>query len=135
MLPFADDVQRCRTAQQIWARQPVRERLKPLRSLRRLLVSEADRIGAAVQRDVLRRPDEVLATDILPTADACRFASLSLLSRACLLSPPTDALSTQPPMPSGVWDGETCAGFGSRAAGRFAPPGSTGCIPGAAGCR
>ena len=73
MLPFADDVQRCRTAQQIWARQPVRERLKPLRSLRRLLVSEADRIGAAVQRDVLRRPDEVLATDILPTADACRF--------------------------------------------------------------
>src|SRR6516165_12278072 len=73
MLPFADDVQRCRAAQQAWARQPMRERLKPLRSLRRLLVSEAERIGAAVQRDVQRRPDEVLATDILPTADACRF--------------------------------------------------------------
>src|SRR5438105_2108829 len=73
MTPFADQVRACRAAQDPWSRLPFRQRLKPLRALRRLLVSEADRLCQTVQRDVGRNPDEVLATDILPTADACRF--------------------------------------------------------------
>jgi acyl-CoA reductase-like NAD-dependent aldehyde dehydrogenase len=73
MPPFAEDVRACRAAQQVWTRLPIRQRLKPVLALRRLLVSDVDRVCQAVQRDINRPPDEVLATDILPTADACRF--------------------------------------------------------------
>src|SRR5262249_52476305 len=34
---------------------------------------ETDQLCAAIERDVGRPPAEVIATDILPTADACRF--------------------------------------------------------------
>src|SRR5262249_49893516 len=73
MSPFANEVRACRASQQSWSRLPMRDRLKPVHALRRLLVSEADRLCESVQRDIGRIPDEVLATDILPAADACRF--------------------------------------------------------------
>src|SRR5262249_28294831 len=71
--PFRSETEACRRAQQAWTRLPVRKRLEPLRLLRRLLVAETDQLCAAIERDVGRPPAEVIATDILPTADACRF--------------------------------------------------------------
>ncbi|MFL5338691.1 MAG: aldehyde dehydrogenase family protein [Gemmataceae bacterium] len=73
MLPFADESRACRISQQAWSRLPLRDRLAPVARFRRLLVSAADRLCETVQRDIGRLPDEVLATDVLPTADACRF--------------------------------------------------------------
>lgn len=71
--PFADQAQSCRQAQVLWARSPLRQRLRPLRALRRLFVAEADRLCQAVEHDIARPPSEVLGTDLLPTADAFRF--------------------------------------------------------------
>lgn len=71
--PFADDVLACRTAQAAWRRTRIGTRLRCVRAFRRLLVREADRLTAAVERDIARPPGEVLATDLLPTADACRY--------------------------------------------------------------
>src|SRR5262245_50836600 len=73
MLPFADEARSCRAAQQRWAAISVRERLRPIAELRRLLVEEADRLCEAVERDVNRPAAEVLSTDIVPTADALKF--------------------------------------------------------------
>ena len=42
-------------------------------SLRRLLVDRLDSLTEAVQQDVHRPPHEVIATDILPSAAACKF--------------------------------------------------------------
>jgi acyl-CoA reductase-like NAD-dependent aldehyde dehydrogenase len=72
-VPTADLVRRCRAAQADWAARPVRERLRPVAALRDLLVSECDRLTAAVDRDIGRPPAEVLGTDMLPMAAACRF--------------------------------------------------------------
>src|SRR5579859_1903349 len=71
--PFTVEVHRCRLAQAAWARQSVSERVRPLAVLRRLLVTDADRICSAVEQDVGRLSIEVIATDILPTADSCKF--------------------------------------------------------------
>jgi acyl-CoA reductase-like NAD-dependent aldehyde dehydrogenase len=73
MPPFAQEVSRCRVAQQTWAALPVRDRLRPVGELRHLLVDRADALTAAVQADVRRSPDEVIATDLLPTAAAAKF--------------------------------------------------------------
>jgi acyl-CoA reductase-like NAD-dependent aldehyde dehydrogenase len=72
-LPFTDESRACRAAQQCWAALPVRERLRPIAELRRLLAEEADRLCEAVERDVNRPAAEVLTTDIVPTADALKF--------------------------------------------------------------
>lgn len=71
--PFAAETAACRAAQQAWSVLTVGERLRPLGVLRHLFVAEADAICDAVARDVKRLPAEVLATDVLPTADAFRF--------------------------------------------------------------
>ncbi|MFO0848949.1 MAG: aldehyde dehydrogenase family protein [Gemmataceae bacterium] len=71
--PFAAEVARCRAAQQAWAARPVRDRLRPVRELRHLLVERADALVAAVQADVRRSPDEVVATDLVPTAAAAKY--------------------------------------------------------------
>ncbi|MBX9624463.1 MAG: aldehyde dehydrogenase family protein [Gemmataceae bacterium] len=71
--PFVDEVAACRAAQEPWSRLPVRERLRPVRELRHLLVDRADDLLAAVEADVTRPPAEVLATDLLPTAAALKF--------------------------------------------------------------
>jgi acyl-CoA reductase-like NAD-dependent aldehyde dehydrogenase len=73
MTPFAAEVSRCRVAQTAWSRRPVGDRVRFVRELRRLLVEHADELTAAVEADVGRRPGEVVATDLLPSAAACRF--------------------------------------------------------------
>ena len=71
--PFAAEVAACRAAQEPWSRLAVRDRLRPVRELRHLLVDRADDLLAAVEVDVGRPPAEVLATDLLPTAAALKF--------------------------------------------------------------
>ena len=72
-LTIPEEMARCRTAQLIWSRKPMRLRLRLVRNFRQLLAEHADALSLSVTQDVLRPVDEVLATDILPTADACRF--------------------------------------------------------------
>jgi acyl-CoA reductase-like NAD-dependent aldehyde dehydrogenase len=71
--PLSERIERCRRQQEAWARLPVRERLRPVRAFRRLLVRDCDRLCTAVGRDLGKTPDEALAGDVLPLADACRF--------------------------------------------------------------
>jgi len=71
--PFAGEAARCHSAQQKWAFVPLRERLRCARLLRQLIAERADALALAVTQDVGRPASEVLATDILPTADACKF--------------------------------------------------------------
>lgn len=63
----------CRRQQCGWAQLPVRQRLRPMRALRRLLVEERDPLCAAVNRDIGKTVEETLATDMLPSADALRW--------------------------------------------------------------
>src|SRR5690242_14458222 len=71
--PPVDVLAECRRRQEAWAALPVRERLRPVRALRRLLVSECDRLCEAAARDVRKSLAEVVATELLPLAEACRF--------------------------------------------------------------
>jgi acyl-CoA reductase-like NAD-dependent aldehyde dehydrogenase len=71
--PFAAEAARCRAAQRAWAGLSVRQRLRPVRALRHLLAQEAESLCAAVENDLGRPPTEVLGSDVIPTADACRF--------------------------------------------------------------
>jgi acyl-CoA reductase-like NAD-dependent aldehyde dehydrogenase len=73
MSPFASELAAARKAQESWARTPVRDRLKPIRALRALLVERADDVLAAVQTDIARPPSEVLGTDVLTTCSALQF--------------------------------------------------------------
>jgi acyl-CoA reductase-like NAD-dependent aldehyde dehydrogenase len=73
MTPFADEAARCRAAQGSWSRLPVRDRLRRVREFRHLLVERTDALTAAVESDVHRQPDEVVGTDLLPVAAACKF--------------------------------------------------------------
>lgn len=84
MTPFADESSRCRAAQRSWSGLTVRDRLQPVREFRHLLVEHADPLAAAVRDDFGRDPDEVIATDLLPTAAACKF----LLRRAARVLAP-----------------------------------------------
>jgi acyl-CoA reductase-like NAD-dependent aldehyde dehydrogenase len=72
-MSFADLAARCRTAQQDWAQRPLRDRLAVVRRLRHKLADHADRLCLATTQDVGRPADEVLGTDVLPSADALRF--------------------------------------------------------------
>jgi acyl-CoA reductase-like NAD-dependent aldehyde dehydrogenase len=92
--PFTDWVQRCREQQAAWARLSVRERLRPVAVLRRLLVTESDNLCAAMARDIGKSTEEALSGDILPLADACRF----LERRAELLLRPRRVSSRQRPI-------------------------------------
>src|SRR5262245_8871158 len=71
--PVAEHVARCRLEQEAWSRLPVRQRLRPVRAFRRLLVRDCDSLCAAVARDLGKTTEETLGTDILPLADACSF--------------------------------------------------------------
>ena len=107
LLPFADESRSCRAAQQAWVRLPVSVRVRPLATLRRLLVDEADAICAAVKNDVGRPPAEVITTDLLPTADSCKYHQqyaarilkprrVSLFSRPLWLVGTRDAVHHRP---------------------------------------
>ena len=71
--PFAEEAARCRAAQADWSMTSVRDRLRFVRELRHLLVEHADALTAAVEADVGRPPGEVVATDLLPVAAACKY--------------------------------------------------------------
>ncbi len=71
--PFAAEAARCRSVQRAWQCTPARHRLHPVRAFRRLLVREVHALCEAVARDLGKPADEVLATEILPLAEACRF--------------------------------------------------------------
>src|SRR5262245_16073370 len=66
-------VQQCREQQARWRELSVKERLRPIHVLRRLLVSECDALCDAVRQDVGKAVDEVIGGEVLPVADACRF--------------------------------------------------------------
>lgn len=72
-MTFAAEIARCRTAHLAWARLPIRDRLRPVAAFRHLLAERYADLTAAVEADVRRRPDEVVATDIVPTAAAAKF--------------------------------------------------------------
>lgn len=71
--PFAAEVAACRAAQAAWSRRPVRDRLRPVRELRHLLVERTDDIAAAIAADIGRPALEVLASELLPTAAALKY--------------------------------------------------------------
>jgi acyl-CoA reductase-like NAD-dependent aldehyde dehydrogenase len=70
---LADHVRECRRQQEAWARLTVRERLRPVRALRRLLVSDCQRLFDAVGRDLGKSSEETLGGDVLPLAEALLF--------------------------------------------------------------
>src|SRR6516164_2374632 len=82
-----------RRAQQDWARRPIRDRLRPVRAFRHLLADSADELCAAVHAELGRPPVEVLASDVLPLADACRFLEREAAS---LLKPRKVQLRSRP---------------------------------------
>src|SRR5438552_1687924 len=71
--PLAALTQKCRQQQQAWRMLPVRQRLRPVRALRHLLVEECQALCEAVARDLGKPFEETLAGEILPLAAACRF--------------------------------------------------------------
>jgi acyl-CoA reductase-like NAD-dependent aldehyde dehydrogenase len=71
--PLAVRIEQCRRAQESWSRLSVRQRLRPVRALRRMLVGECDQLCDAVRADLGKASDETIGGDILPFADACRF--------------------------------------------------------------
>ena len=71
--PFHDEAARCQAAQIDWSKRPMRERLRCVRNLKHLFVDQWLELALTVTQDVARPAEEVLGTDILPTADACRF--------------------------------------------------------------
>lgn len=71
--PFDDLVARCRAAQPAWAARPFHARLAPVRKLRHLFAEHGERLALTATHDVGRNAAEVLATDVLPSADAFKF--------------------------------------------------------------
>ena len=68
-----DQLRHARRAQIAWSNLPLRRRLALVRTFRHLLVSECDRLCAAVAADLGKPAEETLACEILPLADAARF--------------------------------------------------------------
>jgi acyl-CoA reductase-like NAD-dependent aldehyde dehydrogenase len=69
----AEVVTAAHAAQRSWASFGVAERLGPVERFRRLLIQQADALTGAIGADVGKSPLDVLAAELLPTADACRF--------------------------------------------------------------
>lgn len=75
--PFVEETDRARIAQRQWAETPIRRRLRTIREFRHRLVERCGDLTTAVQADLDRPPDEVIATDVLPTASAAKFLEKS----------------------------------------------------------
>lgn len=73
MTSIASAVSACRAAQPGWAARPLSDRLRPVREFRYLLVERVEQLAAAVSADIDRPPPDVVATEVLPTASACKF--------------------------------------------------------------
>jgi acyl-CoA reductase-like NAD-dependent aldehyde dehydrogenase len=83
-LPFSQESDCGRQQQRSWQLLPVRDRLRPVRVFRHLLVEESRALCAAVKADIDKPEEETLAGEVLPLAEACRF----LLSRAARILKP-----------------------------------------------
>lgn len=84
MIPFATEVTCTRAAHIAWSRLAVWKRLRQVREFRHLLVEQADDLTSAIRADIGRLPDDVIATDFLPTAATCKFL---LAEAASILKP------------------------------------------------
>jgi acyl-CoA reductase-like NAD-dependent aldehyde dehydrogenase len=73
MTPFAHETASARIAQIEWANRLVKERLRPVREFRRLLVERLNDVTTAIQADVNRPPDQVVSSEVLPVADAAKW--------------------------------------------------------------
>jgi acyl-CoA reductase-like NAD-dependent aldehyde dehydrogenase len=73
MTPYDAETAAARAAQVPWAALPLRERLRPVRELRALLVERRKALTAAIEVDIARPPTEVIATDVMPAASACKY--------------------------------------------------------------
>ncbi len=73
MTSYQDECERARAAQAAWSQLPIPNRLRLVREFRHRLVESADALAAAVESDIGRAPDEVFATDLVPTASAAKF--------------------------------------------------------------
>ena len=69
----AEQIDRIRAAQPAWERLPVRQRLRPVRTLRRLVADECDALCEAARRELGKSPEETIGGDLLPLAGACHF--------------------------------------------------------------
>jgi acyl-CoA reductase-like NAD-dependent aldehyde dehydrogenase len=70
---LAERVHRCRRAQETWRQQSIRERLRCVKTLRRSLVDECEKLCEALAQDVSKSSEESIGGDVLPLADALRF--------------------------------------------------------------
>jgi acyl-CoA reductase-like NAD-dependent aldehyde dehydrogenase len=93
MTTIPDQVAACRIAQRAWARVAMRERLGIVRRFRQSLVAACDELCAAVEREIGRSPEETVAADVLPLADACKFLEYEAQR---LLRPRTVSLRRRP---------------------------------------
>ena len=73
-----------REAQQLWARNSIRNRLKIIRKVRDRLATDASQLVDAFPPDLIRSRADSLTTEILPLAEACRF--LEMLAPSILAS-------------------------------------------------
>lgn len=73
MTHFAAETHAARAVQIPWAARPLADRLRPVRELRALLVERRSTLTTAIEADVERPPAEVTATDLLPSASACKY--------------------------------------------------------------
>jgi acyl-CoA reductase-like NAD-dependent aldehyde dehydrogenase len=81
---LAQRVVLCRCAQEAWSQHSICERLRPIRTLRRLLVTECDSLCKALAADVSKTTEEAIGGELLPLADALKF----LERQACRLLKP-----------------------------------------------
>ena len=65
-----------REAQQLWARNSIRNRLKIIRKVRDRLATDASQLVDAFPSDLIRSRADSLTTEILPLAEACRFLEI-----------------------------------------------------------
>ncbi|HEX4590449.1 MAG TPA: aldehyde dehydrogenase family protein, partial [Gemmataceae bacterium] len=90
---LSQQIAAARRAQADWVRRPIRERLRPVRAFRHLLAESSDAFCAAVHAELGRPAVEVLGSDVLPLADACRFLEREAAS---LLKPRRVRLRSRP---------------------------------------
>jgi acyl-CoA reductase-like NAD-dependent aldehyde dehydrogenase len=69
----AEQIEHIRAVQPAWGRLPMRERLRPVHALRRLIADECDALCDALRRDIGKTPEETIGGDLLALADACLF--------------------------------------------------------------
>jgi acyl-CoA reductase-like NAD-dependent aldehyde dehydrogenase len=71
--PLAEAARRARSAQPAWVALGVRRRLRFVRAFRHLLVRNCEDLCDTANHDVARPAAEVLASELVPVAAACRF--------------------------------------------------------------